>query len=222
LAKTKQKLKKLSKKFLPLPPKFYDRDTVKVARDLLGKLLVRKIGRRILSGVIIETEAYTQNDPACHAARGKTPRNAVMFGEPGHAYVYFIYGNHFCLNAVTESHGTPGAVLIRALIPVDGIEIMRRNRLGNLQACGAQRRNIFSDENLTNGPGKLCQALSIGRAENGIDLTGRGLVRGKLSWGGLVIVDYNIGKFKIGCSPRIGISQAQDRLWRFNAIMQGK
>jgi DNA-3-methyladenine glycosylase len=184
------------KKFKPLSRAFYDRPTVEVARSLLGKLLVRKIGRRLLSGVIVETEAYTANDPACHAARGKTARNAPMFGEPGHAYVYFIYGNHFCLNAVTEAQGTPGAVLIRALLPVDGREAMRKRRRG------------VPDQNLTNGPGKLCQALQIGRAQNGSDLT-----RGRL-----IITKYPFGKFKIGRSPRIGISRAQDRLWRFFVI----
>ncbi|MFA4858951.1 MAG: DNA-3-methyladenine glycosylase [Candidatus Margulisiibacteriota bacterium] len=184
-----------------------------MARDLLGKLLVRKIGRKLLSGVIIETEAYCANDPACHAARGKTARNAVMFGPPGRAYVYFVYGNHYCLNAVTESHGIPGAVLIRALEPVAGIELMRQNRGG------------APDKNLTNGPGKLCQALNIGRAENGCDLTSddvtrggrkkRRQARGHPRWGSLMITNFPFGKFKIDRSPRIGISQAQERLWRF-------
>ncbi len=131
---------------------FYSRNTGVVARQLLGKYLVRKIGARKLIGKIVETEAYFQKDPASHAFRGKTPRCAPMFEEPGHAYVYFIYGNHFCLNAVTEKIGRAGAVLIRSLEPISGIKL------------------------LTNGPGKLTRALRIDKHFNRADLTKGNLV----------------------------------------------
>lgn len=135
-----------------IPRAFYDRDTLVVAKELLGKYIVRKIGRKKLVGMIVETEAYLQNDPASHAYRGKTPRNAPMFESPGHAYIYFIYGNHYCFNAVTERHGRAGAVLIRALEPISGIDLP------------------------TNGPGKLTKALRIDTGSNRADLTKGDLV----------------------------------------------
>jgi DNA-3-methyladenine glycosylase len=131
---------------------FYDRNTGVVAKQLLGKYLIRKIGARKLVGRIVETEAYFQDDPASHAFKGKTPRSAPMFEEPGHAYVYFIYGAHYCLNAVTERSGKAGAVLIRALEPVSGIKFA------------------------TNGPGKLTKALKIDKKFNRADLTKGDLV----------------------------------------------
>ncbi|MFC1767713.1 DNA-3-methyladenine glycosylase [Candidatus Margulisiibacteriota bacterium] len=130
-----------------LPRSFYDRNTKIVARELLGKFIVRKLGKRKLIGRIVETEAYLEKDPASHAYRGRTPRSAPMFEHPGHAYVYFIYGNHYCLNAVTEQHGKAGAVLIRALEPINGIKPA------------------------TNGPGKLTKALRIDKKFNRADLT---------------------------------------------------
>jgi DNA-3-methyladenine glycosylase len=135
-----------------LPRSFYSRNTGVVARQLLGKYLVRKIGVRKLIGKIVETEAYFQDDPASHSFKGKTLRCAPMFEEPGHAYVYFIYGAHYCLNAVTEKFGRAGAVLIRALEPVSGIRLP------------------------TNGPGKLTKALKIDKKFNRADLTKGGLV----------------------------------------------
>ncbi|KQC12938.1 MAG: hypothetical protein APR56_05885, partial [Methanosaeta sp. SDB] len=142
---------------------FYRRSTVRVARDLLGQILVRKINGELLSGRIVETEAYTgPGDPASHAARGATPRSAIMFGRPGRAYVYFCYGMHHLLNVVTEREGTAGAVLIRALEPGEGLARMLRNR----------ERNKL--RGLLDGPGKLTQALKIGRELNGWDLTGGG------------------------------------------------
>src|SRR5208337_5001468 len=112
-----------------LPSAFFERDTVKVAPDLLGKYLVRLKDRERLIGRIVEVEAYRgSDDPASHAFRGLTPRNAAMFGDPGHAYVYFTYGHHYCLNVTTQKAGTPGAVLLRALQPVEGINAMRRFR----------------------------------------------------------------------------------------------
>jgi DNA-3-methyladenine glycosylase len=134
-----------------LPRRFYERNTISVAKDLLGKFIIRKIGRKKLIGKIVETEAYLENDPASHAFRGITKRCAPMFEAPGHAYVYFIYGNHFCLNFVTERSGKAGAVLIRALEPVSNIKLA------------------------TNGPGKLTKALKIDMRFNRADLT-----RGKL------------------------------------------
>jgi DNA-3-methyladenine glycosylase len=142
-----------------LPHEFYARDTLRVARELLGQRLVRVLDGERLSGRIVETEAYIgEADLACHAARGLTPRTAVMFGPPGHAYVYFIYGMHHCLNVVTEHEGFAAAVLIRALEPLEGLAAMRSHR-GNR-----------ADGQLANGPGKLCQALQITRELNGVDL----------------------------------------------------
>jgi DNA-3-methyladenine glycosylase len=140
-----------------LSQSFYRRPTVHVAKDLLGQILVHETPLGITSGRIVETEAYLpQNDPGCHAARGKTPRNEVMFGPGGFSYVYFCYGNHFMFNFVTEREGVPGAVLVRALEPVKGAELM------------AKRREKFGPEDfgLTNGPGKLVQALGLHRGHN--------------------------------------------------------
>jgi len=182
-----------------LDRKFYHRDTLRVARELLGKKLVRQVNGLELSGMITETEAYCgSEDSACHAHRGKTQRNAVMFGSPGHAYVYFTYGMHYMLNLVTEEEENPCAVLIRAILPLTGIEEMekRRKKKGAL---------------LTNGPAKLCQAMSIDKSLNGWDLT-----LGSALW----VENYR--KFpdsKIITTPRIGIdyAKAKDRnaLWRF-------
>ena len=142
---------------VPLPRSFYERATVEVARDLLGKLLVH--GKT--SGRIVEVEAYLgREDRAAHASRGLTNRTRVLFGPPGHAYVYFIYGMYECLNIVAEPEGTPGCVLIRALEPVTGIPVMRRRR--------PRARSV---EDLASGPGKLTLAMGITRRHNGADLT---------------------------------------------------
>jgi DNA-3-methyladenine glycosylase len=182
-----------------LDRKFYRRDTLQVARALLGKKLVRQINGLELSGMIVETEAYCgEADSACHAHRGKTPRNAVMFGEPGHTYVYFTYGMHHMLNLVTEAKDHPCAVLIRAILPLTGIEAMeaRRKRKGAV---------------LTDGPAKLCQALDIDKSLNGWDLT-----CGKELW----VEDYRkIPAKSIKTTPRIGIDYAKNEHrnapWRF-------
>jgi DNA-3-methyladenine glycosylase len=172
---------------------------VQVARALIGKKLVRRINGLELTGMIVETEAYCGNvDSACHAHRGITPRNAVMFGEPGHAYVYFTYGMHYMLNLVTEAKGRPCAVLVRAIMPLTGIEEMEARR----------KKKGFE---LTNGPAKLCQALSIDKSLNGWDLT-----CGKELW----VDDYKkIPAKSIITTPRIGIGYAhtkdRDALWRF-------
>lgn len=142
-----------------LPRSFFDRPTLTVARELLGQRLVRleRNGRR-LSGRILEAEAYIgPDDLGCHARAGRTPRNETMWGSPGHAYVYFTYGVHWMLNAVTEAEGFPAAVLIRAILPEEGLAVIRRRRKGRL-------------ESLTDGPAKLCQALAIDRRLNGHDL----------------------------------------------------
>jgi len=138
---------------------FFACDTLTVARRLLGQRLVRVIEGRRLSGRIVEVEAYIgEEDAACHASAGRTARTEVMYGPPGRAYVYFIYGMHHCLNIVTEREGFPAAVLIRALEPEEGLEVMRASRPGR------------PDVELTNGPAKLCQALHIDRRLNGVDL----------------------------------------------------
>ena len=140
----------------PLPRTFYNRATLTVARELIGARLVRILDGVRLVGLIVETEAYiSQQDLACHAKAGITLRTQVMFGEPGHAYVYFTYGNHWMLNVVTEREGFPAAVLIRAIQPIEGVEVMLERRNG---------RDTY-------GPGKLCQAMGITKSENGVDLT---------------------------------------------------
>lgn len=139
---------------------FFARDTHVVAKELLGKVLVRQIDNKIIAGRIVEVEAYVgEDDLACHAARGRTPRTEIMFGEAGHAYIYLIYGMYHCLNIVTAEKDFPAAVLIRALEPIEGMEYM-----------SAQRKTEKFHQ-LTSGPGKLCQALNITRAFNGIDVT---------------------------------------------------
>ena len=178
-----------------LPREFYARDTVQIAEDLLGKRLVRVRGKSWMVGLIVEVEAYRgSDDPASHAFRGLTPRNAPMFGEPGHAYVYFTYGNHYCLNVTTQSSGTPGAVLIRALEPLEGVSMMRR-----------LRPNV-SDLALTSGPGKLTKALAIDKSLNEVDMT---------RIGPLFIEDARRGQNEIMRSTRIGIRVGKERLWRF-------
>ena len=178
-----------------LPRSFFEDYTPSVAKRLLGQQLVRRIGRRVLSGMLVEVEAYRgRDDPASHAFRGETPRNRVMFGEAGRAYVYFTYGFHHCLNVKTEKKGVAGAILIRALEPLNGIEVMKKNR-GKEEV-----------RELTNGPGKLTQALKIDRRLNGEDLVRSErlfLVRGK---------DAN---FEIRDSSRIGVDRGLEFKWRY-------
>lgn len=180
----------------PLPRSFYDKGTVATARALLNTSLVRVIGRTTLIGRIVEAEAYGgQNDPASHAYRGLTPRNRPMFGEPGHAYIYFTYGNHYCLNVTTQRAGVAGAVLIRAIEPVSGLNVMKQFRPG------------VPEEQLSNGPGKLTKALAIDKSLNEVDLTRLGpLYIGRAS---------QQLPFTIRRSPRIGITLGVERLWRF-------
>ncbi len=174
---------------------FFARDTVKVAPDLLGKYLIRLTDSGRIIGRIVEVEAYRgSDDPASHAFRGLTPRNKPMFGDPGHAYVYFTYGNHYCLNITTQKAGMPGAVLLRALEPVEGVDVMRRFR-----------PNV-PDSELTNGPGKLTKALAIDKSLNEQDMTIRGP---------LFVADPGKGDMEIWSSTRVGIREGLDRLWRF-------
>jgi DNA-3-methyladenine glycosylase len=178
---------------MKLPRSFYSRPTLEVAPDLLGKYLVFHSPQGKVVGEINEVEAYLGlNDPASHAFRGKTDRTSVLFGEAGFAYVYFIYGVHYCLNLVTETNGTAGAVLLRSLIPIEGQEIMAKNR--------------GSDKNLTNGPGKICQAFGITKTQNGVDVVQSDTLY--LEDRGKKVPIYSTSK-------RIGISQATDKLWRF-------
>lgn len=180
-----------------LSHEFYHRDPALVARELLGKLLLRETSAGLCGGRIVETEAYlSARDPACHASRGKTKRNAAMFGPPGHAYVYMIHAR-WCLNAVTEPEGTPSAVLIRAIEPLVGVELMQQCR----------GTDIMRD--LTRGPARLCEALAIDRTFDGWDLTA-----GRALWIGQDIEPPE-RKLRIVKSGRIGLSSAQRRLLRF-------
>jgi DNA-3-methyladenine glycosylase len=181
----------------PLPRSFYDRDVVQVARELLGKRLIRAIGRDLAAGRIVEVEAYlAHDDPANHAHRGKTRRNASMFGPPGHAYVYAIHAR-FCLNVVTEPAGVPSAVLIRAIEPLVGLGLMRR------------RRGSDEEINLARGPARLCEALGIDRSLDGWDLT-----RGEQLW---LAGDPDAGpEYRdIVAATRIGVTAAKHLRLRF-------
>lgn len=180
----------------PLLRGFYTRETLTVAEELLGKKLVRYTNNTRLVGKIVEVEAYRgSDDPGSHAYRGMTPRNRLMFGKGGFAYVYFTYGMHYCFNVVTESQNAPGAVLIRALEPLNGIKTMRKNR-GN--------KNVL---NLTNGPAKLTEAMNITKKQNGLDLT-----RSKE----LFISEPKVKEnFEFVSTKRIGIKVGVDKPWRF-------
>jgi DNA-3-methyladenine glycosylase len=175
----------------PLPLEFYDRPTERVARDLLGAVLEHRTPDGIAAGRIVETEAYLgEHDLACHAAVGRTPRTEGLYGRPGTAYVYFIYGMYWCVNAVTRAVGEPSAVLIRALEPISGIELMRRRR-------PTARRDV----DLTNGPGKLCLALAIDGAND----------RDSLQKSALVIRSgVEIPDASVAVTPRIGITKCAD------------
>lgn len=197
----------------PLPRDFYDRDPRRVSRDLLGKLLVRNDGRGGRIARIVEVEAYLgQNDPAAHSFAGRTPRNAVLWGPPGFAYVYFIYGNHYLFNVSCLTDGEAGGVLFRALEPVAGIEEMARGRDLSIEETKDLRK-------LTSGPGRLAEAFGITRArDNGKDLTSP---RSDL-W----IADDGAAHPRVKITPRIGITKAAERPLRFivagNAYVSGK
>ena len=183
-----------------LPPDFYNRPTLTVARELLGARLVRILDGVRLAGIITETEAYVgESDLGCHARAGRTERNAVMFGAPGHAYVYFTYGMHWMLNAVTERSGFPAAVLLRAIQPVEGIEIIRARR----------------DDRDSLGPAKLTQALGIDRALNGADLSRR-------DSGLWIEAGEPVGSKQVIVGPRVGLFTVPEpwksKPWRFRVL----
>ncbi len=215
-----------------LPRAFYDRDPVTVARELLGKLLVRREGRKLLAGRIVEAEAYLgAEDPAAHAYSGRTPRNAVLFGPPGHAYVYFIYGNHYCLNVSCMKEGYAGGVLLRAMEPVAGIEAMVAARGMDIPTLSPKAGERMGHPHLTSllrpsqlrlissGPGRMSQALGITRErDNAKDLTSPG--------SDLWFADDGYRPKKIVATPRIGIKKAVEEPLRFvvagNPYVSGK
>lgn len=188
-----------------LPREFYARPTLDVARDLIGRVLVHDTPAGRASGIIVETEAYIgESDPACHAAPGRTRRNAPLYGPPGMAYVYLNYGLHYLVNAVTEADGWPAAVLIRALEPLEGEPLMRRRR-----ARGTGRRaSTLSSAELCRGPGNLTRALGISLRQNLDDLTG----------GPLRIEDRALACREVVWTPRIGISVGMESPWRCIAV----
>lgn len=181
-----------------MPRRFFARDPVVLARDLLGRILFDRTSEGLIAGRIVETEAYTgQTDPASHAFRGRTARNAVMFGPAGHAYVYFSYGMHYCLNVTAERPGTAGAVLLRALEPLAGVPIMRA------------RGDHGPESRLLSGPGKIGRAFGLTLADNGRDF-----VRGPLG----IATGTPVGDHQVAVSRRIGISRAVDFPYRFAVI----
>jgi DNA-3-methyladenine glycosylase len=180
----------------PLPQAFYDRPTEDVARDLLGAVLEHRAADGTVRGRIVETEAYLgPHDPACHAAAGLTARTRTLHGPPGTAYMYFIYGMHWCFNAVTREAGHGSAVLIRALEPLSGLDLMRR------------RRGVDRDVDLTSGPARLCDAFGLTRAQDGARLD-RGPLR--------ILRGIEVPDEDVVVSPRIGIRKAADWPLRFH------
>ena len=180
-----------------LPREFYERPTLTVAKELLGKVLVHRTPAGSAAGMIVETEAYIgEDDPACHAAPGPTRRNAPLYGPPGFAYVYLNYGIHYLVNAVTEAEGHPAAVLIRALAPLDGISLMEERRASN-------GRQIDANE-LCRGPGNLTRALGISLGHNLLDLVSSPLL----------IEDRGHAPAKVSWGPRVGITVGVEKPWR--------
>ena len=175
----------------PLPRSFFARHAPDVARDLLGKLLIKEDDGIVVR--IVETEAYTDTDPASHAFRGSTPRNAPMFGPPGHAYVYFTYGMHWCMNTVTGEEGVGQGCLLRAAEPVEGLDVIR------------SRRGNAKDRDLLRGPGRLGQALGLARDDSGVDLC---------DGGSLYLADDG-HRPAVTTGPRVGVSLGADEAWRF-------
>jgi DNA-3-methyladenine glycosylase len=195
----------------PLPRAFFTRDPRRVARELLGKVLVRKSSGVLLTARIVELEVYLgEKDLAAHASAGKTLRNAVIFGPPGYAYVYFIYGNHYCLNVSCEPEGKAGCLLFRALEPLSGIEEMARARGIKIGGSTIVQSDL---RKLTSGPGRLCQAFGITRdRDNGRDLTEEALTD---QTGALFLADDGVRAGRIRITPRIGITKAVERPLRY-------
>jgi DNA-3-methyladenine glycosylase len=181
-----------------LPRSFYNRPTLDVTAEIIGKVLVHDVRGVRTAGAIVEAEAYIgEDDPACHAAPGPTKRNRPLYGEPGHAYVYLNYGIHYLVNAVTEAEGSPAAILIRALAPLEGLETMRRRR-----ARVSGRAPV--DDDLCKGPGNLTVAMGIDLRQNDVDLTKKPL------W----IEDRGLRVDEVDWSPRIGIRVGTEHAWR--------
>lgn len=202
----------------PLPRTFYLQETLTAARALLNCVLVHRSPDGVTAGRISETEAYTVGDPACHAYRGQTARNAAMFGPPGHAYLYAIYGMHTCFNLVCAPEGVAEAVLVRALEPLIGWELMRvrrsldkENRPAENGLSMAQHHRIREARFLCGGPGKLCAAMGLTLAQNGWDLTDGSEVSVYPPLSGLVMPP----EAAVLSSPRIGITQGVELPWRF-------
>jgi DNA-3-methyladenine glycosylase len=193
---------------MKLPRAFYDRPTLDVARDLLGKVLVHNRRGTITSGVIVEVEAYIgESDPACHAAPGPTRRNEPLYGPPGYAYVYLNYGIHCLVNVVTEAAGSPAAVLLRALEPLDGVAVMRRRRMTAAKGRPSSPGRVLRLHDLCRGPGNLTMAMGITLADNKLDLVG----------GRLFVEDRGIDTGPVVWGPRVGINVGTDRPWRASA-----
>jgi DNA-3-methyladenine glycosylase len=185
---------------MKLPRSFYDRPTLAVARDLVGKVLVHRSADGITAGAIVEVEAYIgESDPACHAAPGPTARNQPLYGPPGFAYVYLNYGVHNLFNVVTEREGQPAAVLVRALLPLEGIDLMRRRRAPDRRSA-----DPIPEHELCRGPGSLARAMGITLAHNRVDLCGRQL------W----LEDRGIVYPDVAWSSRVGISAGVEHPWR--------
>jgi DNA-3-methyladenine glycosylase len=196
----------------PLPREFYDRDPRRVSRELLGKLLIRRAGSDRLIARVVEVEAYLAKDPAAHSFAGRTARNDVLFGPPGHAYVYFIYGNHWCFNVSCLPDGQAGGVLFRAAEPVGGVELMAKARDIKLQSPRDLRL-------LTSGPGRLAEAFGITRPrDNNKDLTSHA--------SDLWLSDDGSPRPKVATTVRIGITKAAGRPLRYvipgNPFVSGK
>jgi DNA-3-methyladenine glycosylase len=190
-----------------LPRSFYARPTLEVARDLLGKRLVHNRRGRVTSGVIVEVEAYIgESDPACHAAPGPTTRNAPLYGPPGYAYVYLNYGIHALFNVVSEAEGSPAAVLVRALDPLDGVDVMQRRRGRDMKGRRSRStRDPIATSDLCRGPGNLTLAMGITLADNRADLLGDRLY----------IEDPRAAAPEVAAGRRIGIRVGTERPWRF-------
>ncbi|HEX7356617.1 MAG TPA: DNA-3-methyladenine glycosylase [Ignavibacteriaceae bacterium] len=191
-------------KYQVLPRKFYIRPVLTVAKDLLGKVLIRQTDKIFFAGRIVEVEAYDGNiDEAAHTFKGKTKRNEVMFNEGGYLYVYFTYGAHYCCNVVTGKKDHGSAVLIRAIEPLGGIDEMIKNRFGR------KLKNDKEIVNLTSGPGKVCKAFGINLDHSGLDLIGSQV---------FIIDQPKVEKNRVGISKRIGITKSVNLPWRFFEI----
>lgn len=190
-----------TKQFQKLPGKLYQRDAFYLAEKLLGKYLVRRESQKYMAGKIVEVEAYTEKeDEASHSFNGKTKRNELMFASGGKLYVYFIYGNHFCCNVVCDKEGIGSAVLIRALEPLEEIELMAQRRFHKSEVSKKEFLNLI------NGPGKICKAFGISKLENGIDLCGDDI---------FITEGEKVPKKNIVRTSRIGIKKSKDLPWRF-------